>query len=219
MEKVIINSFEELEALTGKDLGVSEYHQITQEQINKFADATLDHQWIHVDVEKAKTESQFGSTIAHGYLTISILPHLWNQIVDVRNLKMQVNYGIEKFKFNAPVVVDSKVRLHAKVNKVVNLRGNIIPVIDLRKRFGLEKKDFDEETRIIIVNVNELNIGMVVDSSSEVLQLDRERVDAAPSISNNASINFVKEIGKSDGRIVMLIDLKKVLGVEELELD
>lgn len=102
---------------------------------------------------------------------------------------------------------------------VVNLRGNIIPVIDLRKRFGIEKKDFDEETRIIIVNVNELNIGMVVDSSSEVLQLDRERVDAAPSISNNASINFVKEIGKSDGRIVMLIDLKKVLGVEELELD
>ncbi len=99
---------------------------------------------------------------------------------------------------------------------VVNLRGNIIPVIDLRKRFGIEKKEFDEETRIIIVSVNELNIGMVVDSSSEVLQLDRENVDAAPSISNNSTINFVKEIGKSDGRIIMLIDLKKVLGVEEM---
>lgn len=102
---------------------------------------------------------------------------------------------------------------------VINLRGNIIPVIDLRKRFGIEKKEFDEETRIIIVSVNELNIGMVVDSASEVLQLDRENVDAAPSISNNTTVNFVKEIGKNDGRIVMLIDLKKVLGVEELDLD
>jgi len=102
---------------------------------------------------------------------------------------------------------------------VVNLRGNIIPVIDLRKRFALEKKEFDEETRIIIVNVNELNIGMVVDSSSEVLQLDRENVDLAPSINNKSTMNFVKEIGKNDGRIVMLIDLKKVLGVEELELE
>jgi acyl dehydratase len=74
-------------------------------------------------VEKAKTESPFGNTIAHGYLTISILPHLWNQIVDVQNLKMQVNYGIEKLKFNAPVLVNNKVRLHAKVNNVINLRG------------------------------------------------------------------------------------------------
>ncbi|MCU4155705.1 MaoC family dehydratase [Carboxylicivirga sp. A043] len=123
MSKVVIKSFDELEKLIGSDLGISDYHEFTQEQINLFADATLDHQWIHTDVEKAKNESPFGNTIAHGYLTVSILPHLWNQIVDVQNLKMQVNYGIEKLKFNAPVVVGSKVRLHAKVNNAVNLRG------------------------------------------------------------------------------------------------
>ncbi len=123
MSKVVIKSFDELEKLIGHDLGISDYHEFTQEQINLFADATLDHQWIHTDEEKAKTDSPFGSTIAHGYLTVSILPHLWNQIVDVQNLKMQVNYGIEKLKFNAPVLVNSKVRLHAKVNNVINLRG------------------------------------------------------------------------------------------------
>jgi acyl dehydratase len=95
MNKVIIKSFAELEKLIGKDLGISEYHTITQEQINKFADATIDHQWIHVDAEKAKTESPFGNTIAHGYLTLSLLPYLWNQVVDVQNLKLQVNYGMK----------------------------------------------------------------------------------------------------------------------------
>jgi len=123
MSKVIIESFNELEALIGKDLGISDYHEFTQEQINLFADATLDHQWIHIDAERAKKESPFGNTIAHGYLTISILPHLWHQIVEVRNLKMQVNYGIEKLKFNAPVLVNNRVRLHAHVNNAVNLRG------------------------------------------------------------------------------------------------
>jgi acyl dehydratase len=123
MNKVIISCFEDLEKLVGCELGVSDYHRFTQEQINLFADATIDHQWIHVDVEKAKTASPFGNTIAHGYLTLSILPHLWNQIVDVQNLKLQVNYGIEKFRFSQPVLVNSRVRLVAKVIGVVNLRG------------------------------------------------------------------------------------------------
>jgi acyl dehydratase len=123
MSKVVIKSFEELEKLIGSELGVSEYHEFTQDQINLFADATLDHQWIHVDKERAKTESPFGDTIAHGYLTLSMLPYLWNQIVDVQNLKLQVNYGIEKFKFNNPVLVNSRVRLVARVINAVNLRG------------------------------------------------------------------------------------------------
>ena len=123
MSKVTINSFEELEKLIGHELGISEYHQFTQDQINLFADATLDHQWIHTEPEKAKTDSPFGDTIAHGYLTLSLLPHLWNQIVEVKNLKLQVNYGIEKFKFNQPVLVNSRVRLVAKLNNAVNLRG------------------------------------------------------------------------------------------------
>jgi len=123
MDKVVIKSFNELDELKGHVLGTSEYYQITQEQINLFADATNDHQWIHVDVERAKKESPFGDTIAHGYLTVSLLPHLWEQIVDVQNLKLQVNYGIEKLKFNQPVKVNSRVRLVAKVDEVLNLRG------------------------------------------------------------------------------------------------
>ena len=108
MSKLIIKSFEELEKLIGHELGISDYHEFTQAQINLFADATLDHQWIHVDEAKAKSESPFGNTIAHGYLTLSILPFLWEQIVEVQNLKLQVNYGIEKFKFNQPVLVNWK---------------------------------------------------------------------------------------------------------------
>ena len=123
MSKVIISSFEELDALTGKELGISAWHEFTQAQINLFADATLDHQWIHVDEKKCKQESPFGAPIAHGYLTLSMLPYLWNQIVDVQNLKLQVNYGIEKFKFNQPVLVNCRVRLVATVNSVINLRG------------------------------------------------------------------------------------------------
>lgn len=123
MSKTIISNYKELEDLVGKELGVSEWHTITQEQINLFADATLDHQWIHCDVEKAKRESPFGNTIAHGYLTLSILPHLWEQIVEVSNIKDQINYGIDKLKYNQPVIVGSRVRLHVKVNSVIDLRG------------------------------------------------------------------------------------------------
>jgi len=94
MAQLIINSYEEFEQYVGKELGVSEYHQVTQEQINQFAEATLDHQWIHVDEERAKKESVFGATIAHGYLSVSILPYLWYQVIQVNNITMLVNYGI-----------------------------------------------------------------------------------------------------------------------------
>ena len=107
MAQRTISSYEELKALIGQELGTSDWLQVTQEQINRFADATLDHQWIHVDEEKAKTESPFKSTIAHGYLTISLLPYLWGQIVEVKNFKMQVNYGIENFRFGQAVKVNS----------------------------------------------------------------------------------------------------------------
>lgn len=154
MSKVIIKSFEELEQLIGKDLGISDYHQFTQEQINLFADATLDHQWIHVDEEKAKNESPFGSTIAHGYLTISILPHLWNQIVDVQNLKMQVNYGIEKLKFNAPVKVNDKVRLHAHVNDAKNLRGVTKAMIGIKLEIEGSRKPAYEGEIVFLYHFN-----------------------------------------------------------------
>lgn len=123
MERVLVRSYEDLKSYEGKELGVSGSLQITQEQINKFAEATLDFQWIHTDPERAKTESPFKNTIAHGYLSLSILPYLWDQIIEVQNLKLMVNYGIEKFKFNQPILVGSHVRLRAKVVSVSNLRG------------------------------------------------------------------------------------------------
>lgn len=123
MEKIVINSHADFEKYVGKELGVSEYLKITQEQINLFADATLDHQWIHTDPERAKKESPFGNTIAHGYLNLSILPSLWNQVIEVNNIKLLVNYGIEKLKFNQPVIVGSEVRVKAKLHSLVNLRG------------------------------------------------------------------------------------------------
>lgn len=133
---IVISSHEEFENWVGKEMGVSQYHKITQDQINLFADATLDHQWIHTDPERAKN-SQFGSTIAHGYLTLSVTPHLWQQIADIQNTKMMINYGIEKMKFNQAVVVDSEVRLKAKLASLMNLRGITKAQLDIE----LEIKD------------------------------------------------------------------------------
>jgi acyl dehydratase len=144
MEKLIINSFSEFEKFIGKEMGISDYHRITQEQINMFANATLDHQWIHLDAERAKTESPYGTTIAHGYLSLSILPYLWKQITEVNNIKLLVNYGIEKLKFNQPVLVNSEVRLRAKLKSLINLRGitkaeiNVILEIKDNKKPALE---------------------------------------------------------------------------------
>jgi acyl dehydratase len=123
MPKLVINSFAEFEQHIGQELGVSEWLKVTQEQINLFADATLDHQWIHTDPERAKTESQFKSTIAHGYLTLSLIPYLWEQIAEVNNYSMLVNYGIENLKFNQPVLVNQEVRLRVVLQALTNLRG------------------------------------------------------------------------------------------------
>lgn len=120
---VKINSHNEFAAYLGNEVGVSGWYKITQDQINKFADATLDHQWIHTDVKKAATDSPFKKTIAHGYLTLSLIPYLWQQIATIGNLKMEINYGIESFKFGQAVVVDSEVRLKTKLKSILNLRG------------------------------------------------------------------------------------------------
>lgn len=137
MSQITIGGFEDFEKFIGQDLGVSEYHKITQEQINRFAEATLDHQWIHTDPGKAKAEGAFGDTIAHGYLTLSLVPYLWEQIVHVENLKMMVNYGIESLRFAQAVLVNNEVRLHANLKNVVNLRGTIKAEVNVK----LELKD------------------------------------------------------------------------------
>jgi acyl dehydratase len=123
MSKLTISSLAELEGYVGQEMGVSPYHSITQEQINQFAAATLDHQWIHVDAERAQRESPFQATIAHGYLTVALLPYLWQQVVSIENLKMQVNYEIESLRFNQAVTVNSAVRLRTTLLSVANLRG------------------------------------------------------------------------------------------------
>ena len=120
---LVVNSYAEFETHLGKELGISKWHTINQDQINKFADATLDHQWIHTDTAKAAIDSPFKATIAHGYLTLSLIPYLWKQIADVRNIKMEINYGIESFKFGQAVVVDDEVCLKAKLKSIINLRG------------------------------------------------------------------------------------------------
>jgi len=123
MEKRIINNYEEFEALLGKVIGVSDYVTITQKQINDFAEATLDFQWIHTDPERAAKESPFKTTIAHGYLSVSMLTFLWYSIVEVRNVKMIVNYGIENLRFQQPVLVNDRIRATVSLNEIKNLRG------------------------------------------------------------------------------------------------
>lgn len=132
MQQLVINSYDEFAAYLGKELGVSDWLPVDQERINKFADATLDPQWIHVDVERAKRESPYKSTIAHGYLTFSLLPYLWNQIIKVNNLEMMVNYGMDQMKFGQAVVTGSRIRLVAKLKDITNLRGICRAAIDFK---------------------------------------------------------------------------------------
>jgi len=113
----------ELPALKGSKLGTSDWIEVTQDRVNLFADATDDHQWIHVDAERAKAESPFGGPIAHGYLTLSLLIPMWSQVLTVTDSTMAVNYGLNKVRFPAPVPVGSKVRLTATLADVEEIKG------------------------------------------------------------------------------------------------
>ena len=107
----VFNGLDELRSLTGQEVGVSEWMQVTQEMINRFADVTGDHQWIHVDVERAQRETPFGSTIAHGFLTVSLLSELSRRTVEVRgDYKMRINYGFNKLRFVSPVPAGARIR-------------------------------------------------------------------------------------------------------------
>ena len=140
MPKLVVNSFKEFAALEGKEIGTSEYLKITQDIINKFADATLDHQWIHIDEERAKKESPFGTTIAHGYLTVSMLAYHWNTLVEVKNAKLQVNYGLDKLKFGQAVKVNDEIRVHVFLESLVNLRGIAKAVLKAKMEIKDQKK-------------------------------------------------------------------------------
>ena len=138
--KVVVNSLAEFQALEGHRIGESDFIELSQERINMFADATLDHQWIHVDPERAKVESPYKSTIAHGYLTLSVLPHLWGQVIEVNNIKMMVNYGMDKMKFGQPVLAGQRIRLVVYLKSVHNLRGIAKAEIEFHIEIENEKK-------------------------------------------------------------------------------
>ena len=115
----------ELPSLKGQQLGVSEWFEITQQRVNTFADATDDHQWIHVDVERASRQSPFGGPIGHGFLTLSLFVPMWSQVLVVTDAAMVVNYGLNKVRFPAPVPVGSKVRLTATLVDVAEVNGGL----------------------------------------------------------------------------------------------
>jgi acyl dehydratase len=119
-----ITSVEELRSLAGREVAVSDWFEVTQDRISLFADATGDHQWIHVDVERAKAESPYGATIAHGFLTMSLLPQLMSQTVKIKiPIKMGVNYGLNKVRFPSAVPAGSKIRARAVLQSVEEVEG------------------------------------------------------------------------------------------------
>jgi acyl dehydratase len=118
----VINGIDDLKSRVGDHLGYSEWHEVTQDQVNRFADATGDHQWIHVDIERANA-GPFGGPIAHGYLTLSLAPVLMEQVLRIDGVAMGVNYGCNKVRFPAPVPVPSRIRLGATLQNVDEIDG------------------------------------------------------------------------------------------------
>ena len=132
----IINGIDELKSKVGEHLGYSDWLEVTQEKVNQFADATGDHQWIHVDVERAKAESPFGGPIAHGYLTLSLAPAMVPQVVQVHGFKMAVNYGAGKVRFPSPVPVGAKLRAGVELTGVDDVNGGV--QVEMRLTFEVE---------------------------------------------------------------------------------
>ncbi|HZV66336.1 MAG TPA: MaoC family dehydratase [Telluria sp.] len=118
-----VASLEALRALAGTEVAVSDWVEISQQRVNTFADATGDHQWIHVDVERCKRESPFGGTIAHGFLTVSLLPAMLENALSLPFLKMGLNYGLNKLRFTAPVAVGSRLRARMTLQAIDDIDG------------------------------------------------------------------------------------------------
>ncbi|MGH9934945.1 MAG: MaoC family dehydratase [Blastocatellia bacterium] len=119
-----ITSVEELRSLTGQEVAVGDWFEVTQDRINLFADATGDHQWIHIDVERARTESPYGTTIAHGFLTLSLLSYLMSQTVKIElPIRMGINYGLNKVRFPSAVLAGTKIRARAVLQSLEEITG------------------------------------------------------------------------------------------------
>ncbi|MFE2067018.1 MaoC family dehydratase [Streptomyces sp. NPDC059467] len=126
---VTVNGLDELKKLAGSDLGSSDWIEVTQDRIDTFADATGDHQWIHVDPERA-AEGPFGAPIAHGYLTLSLFIPLFTELLDVQGVTTKVNYGLNKVRFPSPVKVGSRIRLTARLAEVEDVPGGVQIAVD-----------------------------------------------------------------------------------------
>ena len=135
----VFSSFEEIESAAGEEIGTTDWVEITQERVDQFADATGDHQWIHVDVEKAK-EGPFGGTIAHGYLTLSLVPWLGSQVFTLDTPGAKLNYGVNKVRFPSPVPVGSRVRATVSVGEVTDVSA----VTQLTLKYVVEIEDQDK---------------------------------------------------------------------------
>ncbi|GGR57152.1 MULTISPECIES: MaoC family dehydratase [Streptomyces] len=128
------HGLDELKSLAGTDLGRTDWREITQDRVNTFADATGDHQWIHTDPERAKA-GPFGGPIAHGYLTLSLIIPLFNELLEIDGVSMSVNYGLEKVRFPSPVPVGARIRLHGVVDSVEDVKGD---GVQMRLTFTVE---------------------------------------------------------------------------------
>ncbi len=127
----VFATVDDLPAAVGQHLGFSDWMEITQERVNQFAEATGDHQWIHIDPERAAAESPYGATIAHGYLTLSLTNMFLPSLITVEQLSMGINYGVNKVRFPAPVPVGSKVRVGAELTSVDEITGGVQAVITI----------------------------------------------------------------------------------------
>ena len=136
----IVDSIEELKNLVGEEIGVSDWIEMTQERINKFAEATGDHQWIHIDTERAKTELPGGTTIAHGFLTLSLLPKIVQSIYKIKGVRHSLNYGSDRVRFTAPVPAGSRVRGRYTLKSAEEVKNNGLKIIGETK-IEIEGKD------------------------------------------------------------------------------
>jgi acyl dehydratase len=131
MPKRILDSTEALKALVGQEIAVTDWFNVTQERIQQFADATLDHQWIHVDVERARRESPFKAPIAHGFFTLSLLPHFMHQALEIKQgIRLGVNYGLNRVRFVSPVRVGSNIRARIVLQSLKDVQDGMEAVFN-----------------------------------------------------------------------------------------
>jgi len=132
MPKRTLDSPEALKALVGQEIAVTDWFNVTQERIQQFADATLDHQWIHVDVDRARRESPFKAPIAHGFLTLSLLPHFMHQVLDIRQgVRLGVNYGLNRVRFVSPVRAGSNIRASIVLQSLKDVQDGMEAVFNV----------------------------------------------------------------------------------------